>query len=267
MATKAGLDDAGPLRLGWIRFVLGGIVVIGWAVITRQDFRIRGHEWKPLIFLGLLFAVQIGFMNVGQDFTSAGHATVVISTFPLWAAIFAHFVVPGDRMSRGRTAGTLIAYGGVVAVFGRSLANSEEFLLGDVLLLISAVLLGARQVYISQVAQRVPQHKLLLSQTVFGTVSFVAASLIFESGDPWALTMRLAIALAYTGLLIAGLAFLGQTWLLKNYLPSRVTVISLSQPIIGVLLSWWVLGETVGPELYAGASLVVIGSWLAQRNR
>jgi drug/metabolite transporter (DMT)-like permease len=69
-----------------------------------------------------------------------------------------------------------------------------------------------------------------------------------------------------TGVLIAGVGFLGQTYLLKNYLPSRVTVISLSQPIFGVIFSWWILGEKIGPELYAGAALVVVGSWLAQRK-
>ena len=67
-------------------------------------------------------------------------------------------------------------------------------------------------------------------------------------------------------LVCAGLAFLAQTWLLRRYLPSRVTVISLSQPIFGVLFSWWILGESVGGELYLGAALVVVGSALAQRG-
>jgi len=112
----------------------------------------------------------------------------------------------------------------------------------------------------------VAQHKLLMSQTVFGITSFVIASMIFEANDPWEVTTRLTVALLYTGVLIAGFGFLGQTWLLKNYLPSRVTVISLSQPIFGVIFSWWILGETIGPELYVGAALVVIGSYLAQRR-
>ena len=80
------------------------------------------------------------------------------------------------------------------------------------------------------------------------------------------MTTQLVIALFYTGVLIAGLGFIGQTWLLSRYLPSRVTVISLSQPIFGVLFSWWILGESVGGELYVGAILVIVGSALAQRR-
>ena len=267
VANKAGLDDAGPMRLGWLRFAIGGVVVLIYAVATRQSFRVLRHEWVPLALLGTLFTVQLAFMNIGHDFSSAGHAVVVTSTFPLWTGVFAHFFVPGDRMSRSRTLGTLVAYSGVIAVFYKGFADSSsDFLVGDLLLLGSAVLLGGRQVYLSQLGQGIAQHKLLISQGVFGVTAFVIASLIFESDEAFVVTTRLVVALLYTGVLIAGLGFIGQTWLLKRYLPSRVTVISLSQPIFGVLFSWWILGESVGGELYIGAALVVVGSALAQRK-
>ncbi|GIT58115.1 MAG: hypothetical protein Ct9H300mP19_00630 [Dehalococcoidia bacterium] len=104
---------------------LGAIVVLVYAVATRQSFKIYRGELLPLTLLGVLFTVQLGFMNVGQDYTSAGHAVVVTSTFPLWTGVFAHFFVPGDQMSRTRTFGTLIAYSGVVAVFYKSFAISN----------------------------------------------------------------------------------------------------------------------------------------------
>jgi len=267
VATKAGLADAGPLRLGYLRFILGAIVVLIYAIATKKSFRVLRHEWLPLGLLGLLFTVQLVFMNVGQDYTTAGHAVVVTTTFPLWTGVFAHFFVPGDRMSRSRTFGTLIAYSGVVAVFYKGFADSSsEFLIGDLLLLVSAMLLGGRQVFLSQLGQGIAQHKLLMAQSVFGISTFVIASLVFESDEAFTVTTRLVVALLYTGGLIAGLGFIGQTWLLKRYLPSRVTVLSLSQPIFGVLFSWWILGESIGGELYVGAVLVVIGSALAQRR-
>ena len=267
VANKAGLDDAGPMRLGWLRFAIGGVVVLIYAVATRQSFRVLRHEWVPLALLGTLFTVQLAFMNIGQDFSTAGHAVVVTSTFPLWTGEFAHFFMPGDRISRSRTLVTLVKYSWVIAVFYKGFADSSsDFLVGDLLLLGSAVLLGGRQVYLSQLGQGIAQHKLLISQGVFGVTAFVIASLIFESDEAFVVTTRLVVALLYTGVLIAGLGFIGQTWLLKRYLPSRVTVISLSQPIFGVLFSWWILGESVGGELYIGAALVVVGSALAQRK-
>ena len=264
VAIKAGLEDAPPLRLGWLRIVIGGIVVLAWALVTRRSLHVAKHERTPLLFLGCLFAVQIAFMNIGQDFTSAGHAVVITTTFPLWTGLLAHFYVPGDRLSKGRFAGAMVAYSGIVVLFSRGIGNPGDFLLGDFLLLVSAILLGARQVFMSNFLQGIEPHKLLLAQSVVGTVTFVAASLFLEP-DPYNWTGRLIVALAYQGAVIAGFGFIGSTWLLKRYLPSRVTVIWLIQPVFGVVLSWWILGETVGPELYAGAALVIAGSYLAQR--
>lgn len=267
VSIKAGLEDAPPLRLGWMRFVLGAVVVLIWAIATRQSLKPTRSELWPLTTLGVLFSVQLAFMNIGQNFTTGGHAVIVLPTFPLWAAVFAHIFVPGDSLTRGRSIGIIIAYSGVVAIFVRGLVDFDPALLrGDALLLGSAILLGLRQVYMSQMAQGISQPKLLVAQSIFGTVSFVAASLLFESGDAYRWTATLAIALIYQGVVIAGFGFIGQTWLLKNYLPSRVTVISLSQPVIGVILSWLILGEAIGPELYVGAALVVVGSYMAQRR-
>ncbi|MBT5773969.1 MAG: DMT family transporter, partial [Dehalococcoidia bacterium] len=111
VAIKAGLDDAPPLRLAWMRFVIGGLVTIVWALWTRQEIWPKRSELRPLGWLALLFVTQIAFMNIGQDHTTASHAVVINTTFPLWTGVMAHFFVPGDRMSPLRTVGTLIAYG------------------------------------------------------------------------------------------------------------------------------------------------------------
>ena len=178
-------------------------MVLGWALWTRRPLNVARHERKPLFYLGCLFAVQLAFMNIGQDFTTAGHAVVITTTFPLWTGLLAHFYVPGDRLSKGRFAGAMVAYAGVVVLFSRGIGNPGGFLIGDFLLLVSAILLGARQVYMSNSLRGIEPHKLLLSQSVVGTVTFVTASLILEP-DPYIWTGRLILALAYQGVVIAG---------------------------------------------------------------
>ena len=264
VAIKAGLRDAPPLRLAWMRIVLGGAVVLLWALFTRRSLRVARSEWLPLAGVGVLFSTQIAFMNIGQDHTTAGHGAVITSTFPLWTGVIAHFLVPGDRLSLGRTLGTLIAYGGVVVIFSSNLGG-EAGLTGDALMLVSAALLGVRLVYLSQTSQSIEIHKLLMAQTVAGTVLFVAASLLTES-DLFTFTGQLLVALFYQGVVIAGFGFLGNTWLVQHFLPSRVAALQLATPGISVLLSALVLGESVGGELIIGVAVVAFGSALAQRE-
>ena len=272
IAVKAGLEDAPPLRLGFMRFILGMVVVLIWAAVTRQSMRVSRSEVMPLLILGVLFSVQTAFMNLGQYNTTAGHTGVLITTFPLWAGVFAHFLVPNDRLSKRRVLGAFIAYLGAAAIFVRSVLGGQDVIdainpwLGDLLIMCSAVLLGLRQVYLSQLGQNITLVKLLMAQGIFGSATFLIGSMIFET-DPTRLTFVLAASLFYQGVIIAGFAFLAQTWLLSNYLPSRVTLISLSSPIVTAVLSWLILGEHIGPELWIGAALVVVGSYIAQSKQ
>tara|TARA_Y100000588_G_C14151530_1_gene880761 strand:- start:189 stop:1115 length:927 start_codon:yes stop_codon:yes gene_type:complete len=264
VAAKAGLDDAPPLRMGWLRFLLGGIVVLVWALATRQSFQLLRSEWLPLLGLGILFSAQIAFMNVGQDLTTAGHAAVITATFPLWTGLLAHFLVPGDRLTTERVIGTMIAYLGVVALFWTGF-EGDATIGGDLLMLVSAILLGSRQIYLSQAAQGIAIHKLLLAQSVIGIFTFLPTSAIFET-EPYVLTERLALSLFYQGIVIAGFGFLGQTWLLQRYLPSGVTALQLTTPFFAVLAGVILLDETIGLELLVGTILVVLGQLIARRQ-
>tara|TARA_Y100000768_G_scaffold82789_2_gene59018 strand:- start:5465 stop:6367 length:903 start_codon:yes stop_codon:yes gene_type:complete len=267
ISIKIGLEDAPPLRLGWMRFLLGGIVAILWAIYNKEKFTLSKKEILPLLGVGILFSVQLGFMNVGQNFTSGGHGVIMITTFPLWSSIFSHIFIPKDKLNKLKIFGMIIAYSGIIVLFWESLQNSKtDYLWGDLMMLTSAMLLGARQIYISQIAQGIPQINILLSQAFIGIITFFIFSMFFESQN-YLISVSLITALFYQGVIIAGFGFIGQTWLLKKYLPSKITIISLSQPVFGVILAWLILGEDPGIELIFATILVVAGSYISVKNR
>src|SRR3990172_8931127 len=83
VAIKIGLLDAPPIRLAWMRFLVGGLVIVLWAWATGRlpGLRVEPGEWRPLIFLGLLFTVQVGSTNVGTSLTSASHAAILLHLY------------------------------------------------------------------------------------------------------------------------------------------------------------------------------------------
>ena len=56
VAIKFGLEDAPPIRLAWMRFLVGGLVILAWGWVTGhlRGLRIERHEWRPLVVLALL---------------------------------------------------------------------------------------------------------------------------------------------------------------------------------------------------------------------
>ena len=239
-------------------------MTIGYMVWRGDSFRVVSKEILPLMWISLLFVVQIMLMNYGQHFTSAGHATALNATFPIWAAIFAHFIVPSDRLHRWKIVAIVFSYAGVLAIvigdtgFDGNSSDGETFT-GDFMSLASAALLGLRLVLMSNFTQNMSEAKMLLSQLVVGTLFFVIGSYIFEN-PTYSWETRFWIALLYQGVIIAGFGFLSNAWLVKRYLPSTVTFFNFIQPAAGVTLAWIVLGEDPGSGLLLGLLLIVLGA-------
>ena len=263
VSIKSSLKYGEPLQIGWMRFALGGLVTLVYMVVRRESFSLKPSEIRPILIVSLLFSVQLVFMNVGQDLTSAGHATAIGTTMPIWAATIAQIMIPSERLSRWQILAIALSYAGVLAVvFGDDAGASEGVsLLGDVLSLISAILLGLRIVLISNFAQNVSESKLMMGQQVIGTALFLVASYALES-PAYTMASEFWIALAYQGLIIAGFGFLANAWLVKKYLPSTITFFYFVMPVAGVTLAWLILGEDPGRGLLAGMALVGIGAFV-----
>lgn len=267
VSIKAGLDEGvGPLRLSAIRMALGGVVVLGYAMVTRTPLRPSRSEYRPLIGLGVLFVVQTTLMYVGGDHTSAGHASVLIFSFPLWTALIGHFLVPGDQMSWRRSGGLILAYSGVIVVFVGGLSAPGASIAGDLMTVTSAMLLGSRQIYLSHFSGAIHPARLLLAQSVAAVPIFGLGSLLLESG-PLVWSTEFLIAVAYQGCVIGGFGFIGNLWLIQRFFPSQVAATMLFAPIFGVIFSWIVLGEALGYELLVGVVLLVVGSSIVQLRR
>lgn len=265
VAIKIGLADAPPLRLAWMRFVLGGLVVLGWARATGASLRLVPGEPLPLLGLGLLFTVQLGLLNIGTHLTSASHATVLLNAYPIHIVLLAHFFIPGDPIDARRLGGLLLAYSGVVVLFARQLLGAT-LVAGDLIISLSALLLGVRTIVMTRQVQRMDPTKVLLAQVVVGVPLFFALSGLFETA-PYRFTPALAWSLLYQGVVTAGFNFIVNLWLLQRYRPSSLAPFYLATPVFGVAVAWLVLGEEVTLALALATGLVAAGIGLVTLPR
>jgi drug/metabolite transporter (DMT)-like permease len=97
-AIKFGLEDAPPLRLGWLRFVLGALTVLVWARWIRADLVPKRGEAFALLAVNVMFCLKLATMNIGLEKTTASHAAVVLATYSVGMAVFA--------LSRSKTPST-----------------------------------------------------------------------------------------------------------------------------------------------------------------
>jgi drug/metabolite transporter (DMT)-like permease len=265
IAIKIGLEDAPPLRLAAIRFLVGGIIILGWAWITGRlaGLRIAREEWRPLSVLGVMLTAQIASMNIATGLTSAAHVAIILNLYAVHFVVLAHFLIPGDRLSLRRLAGVLIAYAGIALLFGRE-AGGAPTLLGDGIMFLSALLLAERTVYMARAVQTFDPVKILLAQAVIGVVLLFLMSLLFEPGATrW--TTRLAGSLAFQGVIVTGFNFIVNLWLLKRYRPSALAAFFLTQPLFGVVAAALFTGDALTLDLLIASAAVAAGIGLTSR--
>lgn len=266
VAIKIGLADAPPLRLAWMRFVVGGaaIAIWAWATGRLRGLRIAREEWRPMLMLALIFTAQIGSMNIGTSLTSAAHASILLNLYSVHTVVLSHFLIPGDRLTARRMAGVVIAYTGIVVLFAGQAGGGTASLLGDAIVFVSAFLLAERLVYLARAVQQLDPVKLLLSQAAVGCTLFMLGSALTET-MPTAWTPRLVGSIAYQGVLIAGFNFVVNLWLLQRYRPSSLVPFFLTQPLFGVVAAALLTGDPLTWELLIAGVAVAIGMGFSTR--
>ena len=268
VAVKLGLEAFPPLWSGLLRFALGCACVAAWARYARIPLAPTREEWPAVLAVGVLFTLQIALMNYGFSATSAANGSVLIATNPLFALLFAHFVVPGDRLRPARAAGALLAFSGTALVLARGArpADLAQAGHGDWIVLASACLLGLRLALSGRLLRRVNEVRLAFWQMLVSLPLFAAGALAFETPHLENLGFAPVAGIVYQGAVVAGLAFTVNFHLMRRYTPSVMISFNFIAPVAGVLLSMWILGEHPTAGLIGGMLLVAAGLVLITRR-
>ena len=268
VSIKIGLDDLPPLFGAGLRFALAGALLLAGAVAFRRD--VRRTDWRLALLLGALpFALTYGLIYWAEQYIPSGLTAVLFGVLPLYVALLASVVLPGEPLSPRLLAGIGIAIAGLAVAFSESLDLGDEELAG----------LAAAAVVVSPIASAIGNVAIKLRAA--GTDPFVlnAHAMLLAGGllllvslptEDWGQTAWTAEAIGSIGYLAAigtAFTFVSLTILLRE-LPAVTT------SFISVLLPFGALGfgalledEPITATAVAGAALVAAGSAVAQWPR
>ena len=267
VSLKIGLQKFAPLASAGLRFLIGLFLIAGWGLSHGISLKPQPREYLPLFLIGLLFTIQIACFNWGTNLTRASRAVVMINTYPLFVAVIAHFLVPGDRLTGRKTVGLIVAFGGILFVFRDNLVGGDAGLMtGDILTLLSGFQLGLLIVLTNRLIQHIDSYRLLTSQMLIGVPVFFLLSGIFEGKAGYGFSYPALLAILYQGVVVAGFCFVAWTLVLKHYRPSRLSVLFFTTPIWGLTLSHFFLGDPITVGLGIGAGLVALGIYIVNRS-
>ena len=269
VAIKVVLLSLSPMQAALSRVLIACVGVGVFAVSRGVDLRPRQGELVPLALLSFAYALQIGAIQAGADYTSPVLVAVLFNTYPIIGNLLSSLVVPEDRLNLRRVAGLIVAFSGVVWIFQSRMesALAQDPLLGNSLVLFGATLLATRTVYVRQLVLRIDYVKAVFWPMMGSLPLFLLGGAVLPDGAPrtdadWTVWL----ALLFQGIVVGGVGQLAWVYLIRRHTPGTVIAFSFLTPISGLVLTSLYFQEPVPSTLLLGFSAVLGGIAVAARR-
>jgi drug/metabolite transporter (DMT)-like permease len=146
-ATKYATATIPPLAFVALRFAAGGLLLLLVLRFLEPKSRLRKSDLLPMAALGCfgVATAQTGF-TYGVSLTTAGSTGLIFATAPVWGLLLGA-VLGLERPTWKGVAGVGLSIVGVVLVVLDGLMSGHASLVGDLLVLVAALCVGAYAVF------------------------------------------------------------------------------------------------------------------------
>lgn len=269
LAIRFAVETIPPLITVGVRQFTAGSLLLLWCLAKGE--RPNWRQWRASAIIGVFFfLVGHGTLHWAEQRVPSGLCAVVIATEPMWIFVTASIVDRKWRMNATLGSGLVLGLVGVGLLFqGRTLQSNPGVSIAAV-----AVLLGAISWSIGIVYSRrshLSGNPVLLSamSLVSGGAMLLVASALFGE---WGRVPRASVsprslwALAYLIVFGSIVAFTAYNWLLERYSPTLVATHTYVNPVVAVLLGWWLAGEKVTLSMGVAAAMILAAILLVERG-
>jgi drug/metabolite transporter (DMT)-like permease len=263
LAIRVGVLEMPPLLMAAIRFLIAGLLLYGWTV-WRGERRPTLRQWASISLLAfLIFAVDYGLVFWAEQRVPSGVTAIIMATISAFMALAEIIFLGTQKLTPRLSVALLIGLGGVAVLVSRSLdlGGAPVESVGAVALIVGAIAWAVAAVFAR--TQPLPESKflssgaqMLVGGAMLGLASFALGE--FKDFHPAAVSFAAWFSLAY--LIVPGsiIAFTAYVWLLHHDSPTRVGTYAYVNPVVAVLVGYFMGGEALSGRTLLGALLILV---------
>ena len=263
LAIRIGVHEVPPLIFAGLRFLPAGAVLTAWMMLRGERLP-TARQWGSGCLLALLmFVVDYGLLFWAEQRVPSGVAAVMMATIPAFIALAEIVLLRTRRLTLRLGIALLVGIAGVAVLVSHSVSLGAAALDWRGAL---ALLVGALAWSVASVLSRrlpLPESRGMSSGTQMllgGAMLMLTAAAFgeFRSFHPAAVSRGAWVALAY--LVVAGsiIGFTAYVWLLSHESPTKVGTYAYVNPVVAVVLGYFLGGETLGLRTVVGTVCVLV---------
>ena len=224
-----------PVFQAGLRSACALLPVLLFAWVMKRRLSVTDGTFPSGVLCGTLFALEFLLLFNALEYTTVSRASVLFYTMPVWVAVAAHFLIPGEALTPRRLTGLLMAVIGVgIALLDEAPTLTPDALTGDLMCLAGAVCWAgiALTARLTPLSRSVPEMQLVYQLAVSAPL-LLALSPLF--GDMIRqVTPQIMGIFAFQVIVVVSFGFLSWFMILRIYPASDMTAFSLV-----VSRKWW----------------------------
>lgn len=264
--AKVGLAQFDPLVYAFFRFSFCTLGYLPFLILNGATVKIPRADRLKIFGIGLLLVPlnQLLFLT-GQKLTSAGHASLLFATTPIFVYMLAIRFLK-EKLTTLRSLGILVALSGVLIIlFSGGIRFGLEFLEGDLLVLMAVMAWAGATVAGKPLASRYGAFRVMGTAMVYGSLVYMPFGVVIALHADYSAANYIGwLSIVYMAIVVSIFGYVVWYWVLKFLEASQVAVLQNIQPIIATALAAMFLGEPVTVTLVTGGIIVIAGVVLSQ---
>jgi drug/metabolite transporter (DMT)-like permease len=263
LAIRVGVREVPPFLLAGLRFLIAGLVLFAW-MRAKGTVSPTTREWFSATLLAvLIFVLDYGLLFWAERRVPSGIAAVMMATIPVFMTLSEILFLKTQRLTPRLGAALLVGIGGVLVLVSRSISFGDSPIdtIGGIALIVAAISWSVGSALTRKLP--LPSSKAMSSgaQMLAGGVLLMLTSWLlgeFHGFRAEAVSLRAWFALAY--LIVAGsiVAFTAYVWLIHHESPTKVGTYAYVNPVVAVLLGYFLGGEGLSLRTIVGTMLVLV---------
>jgi drug/metabolite transporter (DMT)-like permease len=260
LAIALGLQSIPAFILIAARSLLGGAVLLVIAYCRTSQPRPFGDWGHAAVGGAFLFIGCHGALAYAQRQVPSGLAAVLLATIPFWIVLVNTAITRSEPPSK--LLGLIPGFAGVALITWHDTSSSAQPLSWTMILLLLASSLSwaLGTVYSQRRAVHIPSDHLAAMQLICGGAGLLLVSVFAGEWRDFAIgnvTLTSAAGMLYLALLGSVVGNTAYLWLLERMAAPIVATYTFVNPVIALLLGWWLLGERITWISFLATGLVV----------
>lgn len=256
-----------PLQLTFIRFLIGGLILLPFAMpdLKRGRIKLHGKDLLYLLFLGVIcIPISMILFQLGIDNMNASTSAVLFCINPIFTMIFA-CTLSNEKFTRGRAAAVIIAAAGFIFMAKPWDLDPGNTIKGCVLMLLSAITFSLYSVLGKSMIKKVGAVTTTSMSFIFGSIVLLIPIMIMGRPVLAGIAQNIPIIL-YVGILVTGLGYLLYFMAIRWSDASTGSIVFFLKPAIAPVVAVIVLHEVLLWNSYLDIALMLAASYVNLRE-